>query len=77
MEISAFIVPVIVVFIVDVLCIKYNMSNLGAVVAVAIMGQLFYGLLDINKQKKECVAYPLHILLRLKMVKLHYLEMKK
>lgn len=40
MEVLAFIITVIVGFIVDVLCIKYNMPNLGAVVAVAIMGAI-------------------------------------
>lgn len=39
-EVLAFIVTVIVGFIVDVLCIKYNMPNLGPVVAVATMGAI-------------------------------------
>lgn len=40
MEILSFIITVIVGFVVDVLCIKYNMPSVGAIVAVAIMGAI-------------------------------------
>lgn len=40
MEVLSFIITVIVGFIIDILCIKYNMPNAGAIVAVATMGAI-------------------------------------
>ncbi len=40
MEVLSFIITIIVGFIIDILCIKYNMPSAGAVVAIATMGAI-------------------------------------